>query len=139
MKDRWKKANVSTHFLNKCVLTLTSIKNIIKNSKNEIFWKIIILLIYNFGLINIILKIFVKKFSIVYYRIKELIGFVDPYTMIERKLFFLNQQNLLIEHNSEYKLYIQIHEKNSKTHTSRVKKLKDFSKKKTKELPTQNK
>jgi hypothetical protein len=80
-----KKANVSTGFLNKCVLTLTSIKNIIKNSKNEIFWKIIILLIYNFGLINIILKIFVKKFSIVYYRIKELIDFVDPYTMIERK------------------------------------------------------
>jgi hypothetical protein len=32
-----KKANVSTGFLNKCVLTLTSIKNIIKNSKNEIF------------------------------------------------------------------------------------------------------
>jgi hypothetical protein len=76
---------VSTGFLNKFVLTLTSIKNIIKNSKNEIFWKIIILLIYNFGLINIILKIFVKKFSIVYYRIKELIDFVDPYTMIERK------------------------------------------------------
>jgi hypothetical protein len=32
-----KKANVSTGFLNKFVLTLTSIKNIIKNSKNEIF------------------------------------------------------------------------------------------------------